>query len=453
MSKARSCCSRRRGAPARCAGSCRFRPTRSTAACPRARARNATSCGRATRTRPARPAPIGWPTATSRPTTCPVIVTRASNNYGPYQFPEKVLPLFVTNLVDDIPVPLYGDGGNVRDWLHVLDHCRAVDHLIDAGTNGEVYNIGGGNEVRNLDLTHRILELMDKPTSLIRPRAGSAGPRSPLRARHRRSCERLGWAPQVPFEEGLRETVDVVPRERMVVAPDQGARPRLQGVLRGAVRQRCLVPWRPARCGSDSGHRRRRLRRQPPARPARAGLDAARRLVSGPDASPPTPQSGRRARGWRSSCSIAMAVAARARRHRARVGGLSPRRRGARRAVVAAHARDLRGQRPRHASPLRRPARGSISRRASLVAGSATIYRPQARPIREDDAIGPASPYATSKLAQEMLARRAWEDDGMPTLIARSFNHVGPRQDPVVRRVGHRAADRAASKPGSRRRC
>src|SRR5262245_35607511 len=99
----------------------------------------------------------------------PVIVTRASNNYGPYQFPEKVLPLFVSNLVDDIPVPLYGDGGNVRDWLHGGDHCRAIDFLIEAGVTGEVYNIGGGNEVRNLDLTHRVLDLMVKPASLIKP--------------------------------------------------------------------------------------------------------------------------------------------------------------------------------------------------------------------------------------------------------------------------------------------
>src|SRR5687767_3636177 len=87
----------------------------------------------------------------------PVIVTRASNNYGPYQFPEKVIPLFVTNALDDVPVPLYGDGKNVRDWLHVDDHCRAIDLLIDAGTNGDVYNIGGGNEVMNVELTHRIL--------------------------------------------------------------------------------------------------------------------------------------------------------------------------------------------------------------------------------------------------------------------------------------------------------
>ena len=85
----------------------------------RARAARPTSCGRATRTRRARPAPTGWPTATGRPTACRSIITRASNNYGPYQFPEKVIPLFVTNAIDDMPVPLYGDGRNVRDWLHV----------------------------------------------------------------------------------------------------------------------------------------------------------------------------------------------------------------------------------------------------------------------------------------------------------------------------------------------
>src|SRR5829696_71633 len=98
----------------------------------------------------------------------PVIVTRASNNYGPYQFPEKVIPLFVTNAIDDIPVPLYGDGLNERDWLHVDDHCRGVDLLIDAGNSGEVYNIGGGNHVKNVDLTSRILELSGKGPELVR---------------------------------------------------------------------------------------------------------------------------------------------------------------------------------------------------------------------------------------------------------------------------------------------
>ena len=136
----------------------------------------------------------------------PVIVTRASNNYGPYQFPEKILPLFVTNLVDDRQVPLYGDGGNVRDWLHVLDHCRAIDLLIDIGVNGEVYNIGGGNEVRNLDFTHRLLELMDKPTSLIKPVQDRPG-HDRRYALDTTKLRRLGWAPRVAFDDGLRETV------------------------------------------------------------------------------------------------------------------------------------------------------------------------------------------------------------------------------------------------------
>ncbi len=136
----------------------------------------------------------------------PVIITRASNNYGPFQFPEKVIPLFVTNAIDDVPVPLYGDGLNERDWLHVSDHCRAIDLLLDRGTPGEVYNVGGGNHVRNVDLTKRILDYAGKPESLIRPGADRPGhdrryavDTSKLRA--------LDWAPQVPFEIGLRETV------------------------------------------------------------------------------------------------------------------------------------------------------------------------------------------------------------------------------------------------------
>lgn len=98
----------------------------------------------------------------------PVIVTRASNNFGPYQYPEKLIPLFVTNAIDDLPLPLYGDGKNVRDWLFVEDHCRAIDFLIEHGTNSETYNIGGGNERENREITHRILQLLGKPESLIK---------------------------------------------------------------------------------------------------------------------------------------------------------------------------------------------------------------------------------------------------------------------------------------------
>jgi dTDP-glucose 4,6-dehydratase len=136
----------------------------------------------------------------------PVVITRASNNYGPYQFPEKVIPLFVTNLIDDLPVPLYGDGGQIRDWLHVNDHCRGVDLLIEAGVNGEVYNIGGGNHVRNVDLTHRILELTGKSEALIRRVTDRQG-HDRRYSLDTTKLQTLGWAPQARFEEGLAETV------------------------------------------------------------------------------------------------------------------------------------------------------------------------------------------------------------------------------------------------------
>jgi dTDP-glucose 4,6-dehydratase len=137
----------------------------------------------------------------------PVIVTRASNNYGPYQFPEKVIPLFVTHALEGIPLPLYGDGMNVRDWLHVDDHCRAVDLLLRKGVPGETYNVGGGNEVPNIQLTRRILGLLGKPETLIRPVTDRPG----HDRRYSLDCSKLrglGWSPQVPFEEGLRATVD-----------------------------------------------------------------------------------------------------------------------------------------------------------------------------------------------------------------------------------------------------
>jgi dTDP-glucose 4,6-dehydratase len=137
----------------------------------------------------------------------PVVITRASNNYGPYQFPEKIIPLFVSNLIDDLPVPLYGDGGNVRDWLHVLDHCRGVDVAIERGVAGEVYNIGGGNEVRNVDLTDRILQLLDKPRSLIKPVEDRQG-HDRRYALDTTKLGSLGWRPEVPFASGLADTVE-----------------------------------------------------------------------------------------------------------------------------------------------------------------------------------------------------------------------------------------------------
>jgi dTDP-glucose 4,6-dehydratase len=137
----------------------------------------------------------------------PVIVTRASNNYGPHQFPEKVIPLFITNAIDNLPLPLYGDGLNVRDWLHVDDHCRAVDLVIARGESGEVYNIGGGNEVPNLELTRRILDLTGRPASLIQPVADRPG-HDRRYALDTAKLRGLGWRPEVAFADGLARTVE-----------------------------------------------------------------------------------------------------------------------------------------------------------------------------------------------------------------------------------------------------
>ena len=136
----------------------------------------------------------------------PVMITRASNNYGPFQFPEKVIPLFITNAFDNIPVPLYGAGLNIRDWMHVMDHCRGVDAVIERGAPGEVYNIGGGNEVRNVDLTHMLLRLTERPDSLIKRVEDRQG-HDQRYSLNTAKVKALGWQPQVPFEEGLRETV------------------------------------------------------------------------------------------------------------------------------------------------------------------------------------------------------------------------------------------------------
>ena len=136
----------------------------------------------------------------------PAMVTRASNNFGPYQYPEKVIPLFVTNAIDGEPLPLYGDGEQVRDWLYVDDHCDAVELVLASGTPGEVYNVGGGNELSNIDLTRRILELTGRDVSLVR--------RVPDRPGHDRryavDCGKLralGWAPGHRFDEALGATV------------------------------------------------------------------------------------------------------------------------------------------------------------------------------------------------------------------------------------------------------
>ncbi len=137
----------------------------------------------------------------------PALITRCSNNYGPYQFPEKLIPLFITNLLRDEPVPVYGDGGQIRDWIHVLDHCRAVERVWRAGRVGEVYNIGGRCEKTNLEMTHTLLDLLEKPRTLIRNVTDRPG----HDRRYAIDCSKiereLGWRPLVPFEQGLRDAI------------------------------------------------------------------------------------------------------------------------------------------------------------------------------------------------------------------------------------------------------
>lgn len=135
-----------------------------------------------------------------------VSVTRASNNYGPFQFPEKVIPLFVTNLMQGRSVPLYGDGSNIRDWLYVDDHCDAVDAVLRRGVAGEIYNVGGTAELTNLELTHRLIELCGADESLIEPVEDRLGHDQRYSISLDRIAE-LGWQPSMGIDDGLERTV------------------------------------------------------------------------------------------------------------------------------------------------------------------------------------------------------------------------------------------------------
>lgn len=138
----------------------------------------------------------------------PAIITRCTNNFGPYQFPEKLIPLAVTNALENKPVPVYGDGLNIRDWIFVADHCRALDAVIQKGQPGEIYNIGGGNEKTNLELIRKLLKLLDKPQSLIQ----FVTDRPAHDRRYALDCARiateLGWKPAYSFEKALSATVE-----------------------------------------------------------------------------------------------------------------------------------------------------------------------------------------------------------------------------------------------------
>jgi len=137
-----------------------------------------------------------------------VSITRCTNNYGPYQFPEKVIPLFITNLMDDQKVPLYGEGLNVRDWLHVDDHCRGIHSVLFEGKAGEIYNIGGGEELSNRELTSQILALLGKEDSYIEKVPDRLGHDFRYSLSIEKINKELGYQPKVKFNDGLKETIN-----------------------------------------------------------------------------------------------------------------------------------------------------------------------------------------------------------------------------------------------------
>ncbi len=137
----------------------------------------------------------------------PVTISRCSNNYGPYHFPEKLIPLMIANALNDKPLPVYGMGENVRDWLYVEDHCRAIDLIIHKGTVGEVYNIGGHNEMRNIDIVKMICKALDKPESLITYVADRKGHDMRYAIDPTKIHNELGWLPETKFEDGLQKTI------------------------------------------------------------------------------------------------------------------------------------------------------------------------------------------------------------------------------------------------------
>ncbi len=137
----------------------------------------------------------------------PVTISRCSNNYGPYHFPEKLIPLMIANALNDKPLPVYGEGINVRDWLYVEDHCRAIDLVIHKGRVGEVYNIGGHNEMRNIDIVKMILRELNKPESLIVHVEDRKGHDMRYAIDPAKIHRELGWLPETKFEDGIRKTI------------------------------------------------------------------------------------------------------------------------------------------------------------------------------------------------------------------------------------------------------
>ena len=137
----------------------------------------------------------------------PVLITRSSNNFGPYQYPEKLIPMLILNALHDKPLPIYGVGKNIRDWIYVLDNCEAIDFVFQKGKTGEIYNVGGGNEKANIEIANLILQELNKPKSLIK----SVEDRKGHDFRYSLNCEKIekiGWVPRYNFEDLLKETIE-----------------------------------------------------------------------------------------------------------------------------------------------------------------------------------------------------------------------------------------------------
>ena len=135
-------------------------------------------------------------------------ITRSSNNYGPYQFPEKIIPLFITNILKNKKVPLYGDGQNIRDWIYVKDNCRAIDLIMRKGKVGEIYNIGANNEKSNLELTKNILKIMNKSNSFIKFVSDRPGHDYRYALASKKLKKELSWSPNTSFIAGLKKTIN-----------------------------------------------------------------------------------------------------------------------------------------------------------------------------------------------------------------------------------------------------
>ena len=138
----------------------------------------------------------------------PVIVTRASNNYGSHQFPEKLIPLMISNALESKPLPIYGDGMQIRDWLYVDDHCRALRAVIDRGRDGQIYNIGGNRALPNIEVVRRLLKSVDRPESLMQTVTDRPGHDRRYALSSAKVMRETGWRPEVPFEEGLKRTIE-----------------------------------------------------------------------------------------------------------------------------------------------------------------------------------------------------------------------------------------------------